>query len=190
MAVVQTWGTSFLTSWLTSWHAEPSISEALAARDSRLYTNFIDNYGGSILPTSDTIKVIPVDIDYVFDADHVYLSEVGVNALLPAATLTGTRWLTGDQLKYSIRKLIFLSVTGSVGSFILYKDTGNSATSELISYHREDFNNLTKEMTGGDLEWILNTGGFFDVIPEDVFVGRVVSFTHRIGASLLTNLRS
>jgi hypothetical protein len=192
MPAVQTWGTSWGTSWLTYWDAIPGVDPLLAARTSRLYTNFITEFNNSTIDlVSDSIKIIPVDENYVFSAEHIYLSELGTDALEPAVSLTGNKFMTGtDTFRYGTRKAKFISVTGSVNAFVLYVDTGNAATSQLISYHNEDFNNITKEMTGGDLEWVFNTGGFFEVSPEDVYVGRVFSFTFLIGSSNIPNFRS
>ena len=162
-----------------------TASGALEGRDSRLYDNFITQYGiDACDPVNDVIRVIPVSEDYVFSSGHVYLSELGSYSLSPAVLL-GARHLVGDTLKYQNRKIKFFTVTGSVNAFVLYKDTGNAATSELISYHNEDFNGSSKVIVEGDLEWILNTKGFFNVDPEDVYIGRVISFAHRVGRSNL-----
>ena len=157
------------------------VDRTLLERDSRLYKIYLLS---SIDVVTAVIKAIPVKLDYVFDSNHEYLDDLGVNTLTPTVTLSGSRWLgLNGEFKYSPNKLKFLTVTGDVAAFILFRDTGNTATSELISYHREDFKGLTKGLAAETLDWTLNTGGFFDKEPENVYVGRVTSYIDRIAKS-------
>lgn len=178
MAAVATWGTSWLTSWLTSWTATPPIDPELEARESRLYTNFIDEYNAATIDlVTDTIKAILVDDLYTFDSDDVYLSELSSNTIGSAVEISSGKRVADDVFTSSQTKLTFPYLTGDVYAIVLYKDTGVASTSPLISYHREDFNGLTKTMVGGDIEWIRNTSGYFKVDPENVYVGRIASFS-------------
>jgi hypothetical protein len=180
MATVATWGTSWLTSWLTSWTATPTVDPALAARDSRLYTNFIARYISTDIDLLvDDIRVVPMSPDYVFDADHVHLSEVSADVVGDSIAVGPTNlFVNSDEFKWLNGVFEWTNLTAEIEGFLLYVNTGVASTSELISFHKEDFKGITKTLTGGDIRWTPSTRGFFDVIPEDVFIGRVTSFGH------------
>jgi len=157
------------------------VDKTLLERDSRLYSVYLLS---AIDVTAVTIKAVPVTADYIFDSTHEHLDDLGSNTINPAVTLSGSKWYgLNGEFKYSPNKIKFLTVTGDVAAFVLYRDTGDAATSELISYHREDFKGLTKGLAAETLDWTINTGGFFDKEPENVYVGRVTSYIDRIAKS-------
>jgi hypothetical protein len=83
---------------------------------------------------SDTIKVVLIDIsNYTLDQIYdQYLSTIPSNAKIAISSA-----LTGKSLTSNIAnadKIILPSVTGSIGAIVLFKDTGNPATSPLILY--------------------------------------------------------
>ena len=157
------------------------VDKTLLERDSRLYSIYLLS---AIDVTAVTIKAVPVTADYTFDATHEHLDDLGSNTIDPAVTLSGSKWYgLNGEFKYSPNKIKFLTVTGDVAAFVLYRDTGDAATSELISYHREDFKGLTKGLAAETLDWTLSTAGFFDKEPENVYVGRVTSYIDRIAKS-------
>lgn len=161
--------------------ADTFVDKTLLERDSRLYSIYLLS---TIDVTTAPIKAVPVTLDYVFDSTHEYLDDLGPNIVEPAVTLSGSKWYGfNGEFKYSPNKIKFLTVTGDVAAFVLYRDTGNTATSELISYHREDFKGLTKGLSQETLDWTINTGGFFNKEPENVYVGRVTSYIDRIAKS-------
>ena len=161
--------------------ADIFVDKTLLERDSRLYSIYLLS---TIDVTTAPIKAVPVTLDYVFDSTHEYLDDLGSNTVDPAVTLSGSKWYgLNGEFKYSPNKIKFLTVTGDVAAFVLYRDTGDAATSELISYHREDFKGLTKGLAAETLDWTISTGGFFDKEPENVYVGRVTSYIDRIAKS-------
>lgn len=86
--------------------------------------------------SSDTIKIALVKVSggYTYSASHQFLSSVGANVLGTAQTL-GTKTVTNGV--FDAADVTFTSVaggSGDVGALIIYKDTGSSATSNLIAY--------------------------------------------------------
>lgn len=89
---------------------------------------------GSINWTSDTIKVVLVDAaDYTVNlATHDFLNDVAAGARVATATLSG-KTATGGVA--DANDVTFTGVSGDQAeALIIYKDTGNEATSPLIAY--------------------------------------------------------
>lgn len=89
---------------------------------------------GSINWTSDTIKAILIDsADYTVSIDtHEFLSDVAAAARVSTATLSGKSSALGVA---DASDTVFSTVSGdTVEAILLYKDTGNEATSALIGY--------------------------------------------------------
>jgi hypothetical protein len=155
------------------------VDKTLLENDSRLYLNFIKLYDASAInPVNDTIKLVLVNPDYVFDFEHVNLSEVSSYTVGDSKQLGAGKTFTDGVLDYTPKTIPFRNFTGIVGGFILYKDTGNESTSPLISYHKADFKGKTINLIKNDLEWKLNTQGFFQTIPEEIYQGRILTYTN------------
>lgn len=86
---------------------------------------------------TDTIKVALVDLtsDYTYNSSHQYKSSVTSYSGTTDQTL-GTKTVTSGV--FDADDSAFTSVSQSaaktVGALVIYKDTGNSATSPLIAY--------------------------------------------------------
>lgn len=152
----------------------------LAGKESRLYVNFVNQFNSdSIDLVNDTIKAVPISIDYSLDVLDTYVSDISSyfigtpQQIFDNKRVTSETLFDNDQTSYT-----WSGLTGNIGAIILFKDTGDPNTSELISYHRDDFAGLTKELNNGEIEWILSTKGFFIVQPECVLKGRIASFQY------------
>lgn len=100
---------------------------------SALYPSFKELLlGGDIDLANDTIKAALVDTGtYTYSSAHDFYNDisgvVGTPGTLASKTITGGVFDAADQ--------VYSSVSGaSVEAVVLYKDTGNTATSPLIAY--------------------------------------------------------
>lgn len=86
---------------------------------------------------TDTIKAAAVDLtaDYTYSAVHQYKSSVTSYTGSTDQTLTNPSITSGvfdaDDVTYSA---LSQSAAKTVGAIVIYKDTGNAATSPLIAY--------------------------------------------------------
>lgn len=86
---------------------------------------------------TDTIKAAAVDLttDYTYSAAHQYKSSVTSYTGSTDQTLTNPSITSGvfdaDDVTYSA---LSQSASKTVGAIVIYKDTGNAATSPLIAY--------------------------------------------------------
>lgn len=119
----------------------------------------------SIDMDSDTIKVAAVDLtaDYTYSASHQYKSSVTSYSGSTDATL-GTKTVTSGVFDAADLAPAFSSLAQSgsktVGALVIYKDTGNAATSPLIAYIE-----LSSAVTpnGGDINITWNGSGIFSI---------------------------
>lgn len=113
---------------------------------------------GEIDLVSDTIKVQLVDLaDYTYSSSHEFLNELAAAARVGSAvTLTGKTVIDGvfDAADVSVP-----AVTGdSVEAYVLYKDTGNEATSRLIAYFDSAASGLPLTPSGEDVSIVFSNG--------------------------------
>jgi hypothetical protein len=101
---------------------------------------------------TDTIKIVLCDATVTYNSAHDFLDDiaagdrVATSAALASKTTTDGAFDAADQ--------IFTALTGNaVTSWILYKDTGNEATSQLIAF----FDTVSG---GGALSFTPNGGNF------------------------------
>ncbi|MDY0136665.1 MAG: hypothetical protein RBS36_05780 [Thiomicrospira sp.] len=88
---------------------------------------------GGLNLLADTIRVALVDgAEYVFNAGHTSLADVPPAARVAVATLTGKSVTAGV---FDANDAIFVAASGAQSEcLILYRDSGNEATSTLIGY--------------------------------------------------------
>ena len=89
---------------------------------------------GGISLSADTIKVVLVDTaSYTYSASHQYLSDVPSGMRVATSSALSTKTVTGGV--FDADDVTLSSVTGAQSeALVLYKDTGNEATSPLIAY--------------------------------------------------------
>lgn len=111
----------------------------------------------------DTIKVVLIDTaNYTVDIDNdEYLSDVPLIARVATSdALTGKTANSGIADADNVTFDTISSV--SIESFVLFKDTGDEATSPLISYH-DDATNLPIVPLGVDIEIRWSPLGIFTI---------------------------
>ena len=119
---------------------------------------------GDIDIDTDTIKVAAVsDNDYTYSAAHQYKSSVTSYTGSTDATVTITSKTSGTVDASDISAAyasLAQNSTDVIDALVLYKDTGNAATSPLIAYY-----DLAASTTpnGGDINITWNASGLFAI---------------------------
>ena len=128
-----------------------------------LYTSFKTNllnatHADAIDFTNDTIRAALVDEGtYTRSAAHQYLSSVSAGIVGTAATLT-SKTTTGGV--FDAADTTFTAVSGaSCESILIYKDTGNPATSPLIALIDTVTSGLPMTPNGGSIIVAWDNGG-------------------------------
>lgn len=112
---------------------------------------------GDVDLLTDTIKVALVDTGtYTYSAAHDFFNDVsgvvGTPGTITNKTTTGGVF-DGDNVTIA-------AVTGaSIEAVVVYKDTGNAATSQLLSYH----DGLSLTPNGGDITVTWHASGIFAI---------------------------
>lgn len=108
--------------------------------------------------SADTIKMVLIDVtNYTVDlANHQYLSSIPVAARVAiSAALTSKTSTNGVA---NAANPTFTAVTGSSAeAIVIYKDTGNEATSPLIAYI-DNAGAMTVTPNGNDIPVLIDTG--------------------------------
>jgi hypothetical protein len=126
-----------------------------------LFSNFKELLlGGDIDLANDTIKITLVDTaDYTFDDAHTAFSSVPSGARVSTTTLASKTIASGI---FDAADPVFSGVTGDVSeALVVWKDTGNEATSPLIAYIDTVTIGFPVTPTGGDITIVLNSAGLF-----------------------------
>ena len=113
---------------------------------------------GTIALLSDTIKVALIDTGvYTYDSAHDFYNDVsagvvGTPVALASKTTTGGVFDAADT--------VITAVSGaSIEAVIVYKDTGNAATSPVLSFH----DGLSLTPNGGNITVVWNASGIFAI---------------------------
>lgn len=109
----------------------------------------------------DTIKVALIDLaDYTYSSSHQYLSSASSAVVGTAATL-GSKTTTGGV--FDAADATISAVTGDpTEALIIYKDTGNAATSPLIAFI-DTGTGISFTPNGGDCTISWNASGIFAI---------------------------
>lgn len=105
----------------------------------------------------DTIKAVLVDTGtYTYSAAHDFLNDL--SGTVGTAQTLGTKSTTSGT--FDAADVTYTAVTGnSVEAIVIYKDTGNSATSNLIAY----IDGISVTPNGGDITVAWNASGIFSI---------------------------
>lgn len=114
---------------------------------------------------TDTIKVAAVDLtaDYTYSSSHQFKSSVTSYSGSTDATLASVTGTSGTMDAADLAPAwasLAQSTTKTIGALVVYKDTGNAATSPLICYIE-----LTSAVTpnGGDINITWNASGILSI---------------------------
>ncbi len=113
---------------------------------------------GDVDHLADTIKVALIDTaDYTFDAGHDFYSDISAGVVGTPGTLDNKTTTNGI---FDADDEVFSGVSGdSIEAVVIYKDTGNPATSQLLAYL--DGLNLTPN--GGNITAQFNASGIYKI---------------------------
>lgn len=114
---------------------------------------------------NDTIKLSLVKNTYTFTSTDEFLDDVGDGNLAGGAagaqTIAGTKTVTNGVFDSTDVIETFSSVNdGTVNALLVWKDTGNPATSPVIAYIDSPVE-LPFATNGGDVNFNLHTSGYF-----------------------------
>ncbi len=115
---------------------------------------------GGINLGSDTIKVALVDTGtYTYSAAHDFYNDV--SGVVGTPVTLGSKTTTGGV--FDAADAVFSALSGSSAeAIIIYKDTGNTATSPLIAYI-DSGTGLPVTPTGTDVTITWNASGIFAI---------------------------
>lgn len=107
--------------------------------------------------SSDTIKAALVDTGtYTYSAAHDFYNDVSAAVVGTPVTLA-SKTITGGV--FDAADVTFTSVSGStVEAIVIYKDTGNTATSPLIAYIDSVSSGLPVIPNGGNINITWDSG--------------------------------
>ena len=101
---------------------------------------------------TDTIKIVLVDATYTYSTAHDFLDDIAAGDRVATSAALSSKTTTDGA--FDAADVTFTSLTGNtVTSWVLFKDTGSAATSQLIAY----FDTVSG---GGALSFTPNGGNF------------------------------
>lgn len=117
---------------------------------------------GDIDLLTDNIRAVLIDTGtYTYNAAHDFYNDLtGVvgteSGLFASKTTTGGTFDAAD--------ITFTAVTGSTAeAIVIFKDTGNAATDNLIAYIDSASSGLPVTPNGGDINVVWNASGIFSI---------------------------
>lgn len=109
---------------------------------------------------ADTIKVAAVSSSYTYNSAHDFYNDltgvIGTPATLASKTTTSGTFDAGDLAP------AFTSVSTNINALVIYKDTGNTATSALIAYI-DTGTGFPLTQDGGNVNITWNGSGIFSI---------------------------
>lgn len=119
---------------------------------------------GAINYSTDTLKAVALPSSYTYDAAHEFLSDVGT-VVGTAVTLAG-KTITDGVFDANDLALGALAGGSTLGSIVVYKDTGSAGTSPLL-LRLTDITGFPLATSGTDISirWSDGASKIFDLIP-------------------------
>ena len=119
--------------------------------------------GANVALDSGTIRVTLVDAaDYTYSAAHDFIDDVPVGARVATVALTAPTVSTSGT--FDAADAMFTSVTGDPSeALIIWKDTGNEATSRLVAYLDTGITGLPLSPSGGSIAITWDAAGIFSL---------------------------
>ncbi len=112
----------------------------------------------------DTIKVALISSSYTYSAAHDFYNDVSTYVIGTPATL-GTKAVSGGEFTAANSTFTAVLTGSTVAGLVVYKDTGNAATSQLLAYicRKADSVPIVVATTGGDITVAWPSGRVFKV---------------------------
>jgi hypothetical protein len=116
--------------------------------------------------SSVTVKALLADTNYAYSAAHAFLSDVPSAYQVSISPALASVAIGAADASFQSANVTFAAVAASSGggqvkSIILFHDTGNPATSELIAYFDSGVSGLPFTPSGSDVEINVPAGGWF-----------------------------
>ena len=121
-------------------------------------------FSGTINFGTDTLKTVALPSSYTYDAAHEFLTDVGT--VVGTAVTLANKSIANGVFDADDVSLGALASGSTLGSMLIYKDTGNPATSPLL-LRPEDITAFPLATNGTDLtiRWSDGASKIFDLIP-------------------------
>lgn len=109
---------------------------------------------------TDTIKVMLINSSYAHDPDHDFVADVVANEVPSTRQTLGSKTITKDDTNdrsvFDGADVTFTAVAGgaTIGGAIVFKDTGNDATSTLLAFI--DVANTATNGSNITIQWSAN----------------------------------
>lgn len=110
--------------------------------------------------TSATIKATLVTTSYTYTSTHQFRSSISANEVGTAQTL-GTKSVTNGTFDSANPTWTTVAGGSTIGAIVLYVDTGNVNTDNLIAYIDTASAGLPASTNGGDITFTVNASGWF-----------------------------
>lgn len=109
--------------------------------------------GGDVAWDSDTIKLMAVDVDYVYNAAHDFLDDVVAAARVATSAAFTSKTITDGVLDAADVTLAALPAGNTITAIIVFQDTGVEATSRLLLFFdtKADTTAISVATNGGDV---------------------------------------
>jgi hypothetical protein len=111
------------------------------------------------------VKAVLVETNYAYSDAHQFLSDIPSAYRISTAALSGIA-IGASDASFQSNSPLFTAVTGSsagehVNAVVLYHDTGNDNTADLIAYIDTGVTGLPFIPSGADEEIVVPAGGWF-----------------------------
>lgn len=119
---------------------------------------------GDVDMLADDIKVVLLDAGYTYSAAHDFLDDISGTAIVATSANLASKTTTGGV--FDAADVTFSSLTGDdVVAYVVYKDTGSSATSRLLCYvdTAADTSAILVEPDGTDFTLRWSSAGIFAI---------------------------
>jgi len=108
----------------------------------------------------DAIKVVAVSNTYTYNAAHDFRNDL--TGVIATTANLGTKSTTSGVFDAADLAPAFTSVTTNINAYVIFKDTGDTATSPLIAYI-DTGSGLPVTQDGGNVNITWNASGIFAI---------------------------
>lgn len=115
---------------------------------------------GDIDLLSDTIEVVAVSSSYTYNVAHDFYADL--SGVIGSPATLASKSTTGGTFDAADLDPAFTSVATNIAALVIYKDTGNTATSPLIAYI-DTGTGLPLTQDGGNVDVTWNGSGIFSI---------------------------
>ena len=117
---------------------------------------------GDIVLLTDTIKFVIVDLaDYTYSSTHEFLADIPSGARVAITSALSSKVIE-DTAAFKSDNAIAATVTGDeIEAIIMFKDTGDAATSRLILFQDTGVTGAPLTPDGSDIRISMNASGWF-----------------------------